>query len=115
MADEVLPNTAENLAYAKAQPDSDVWIDGNRIVVSTKSPAKSRTYTALEFIRLFTDDELAAIAAASSSNPSINVLVIKLAAAQEVFPDDLELVAGMQALVSAGLITQQRYDEIMAQ
>lgn len=47
------------------------------------------------------------------SSPSVKLWYDKLIAATEVRYSDSRLIAGMQALVTAGLITQARMDAIL--
>lgn len=75
-------------------------------------PVPKRT-TSLEFMDRFTDDEQITIVSATMSSPSVKLWYDKLIAATEVRYSDSRLIAGMQALVTAGLITQARMDAIL--
>lgn len=77
-------------------------------------PAAPRTCTPLEFIERFTEAEQLAVVTAAMQVPALRLWYDKLMAAQQVVEDDPRLAAGIDALVSAGLITQQRRDEVMA-
>jgi hypothetical protein len=72
-----------------------------------------RTCTPLEFIERFTEVEQLAVVTAAMQVPALRLWYDKLMAAQQVVEDDPRLAAGLDALVSAGLITQQRRDEVM--
>lgn len=76
-------------------------------------PAAPRTCTPLEFIERFTEAEQLAVVTAAMQVPALRLWYDKLMAAQQVVEDDPRLAAGLDALVSAGLITQQRRDEVM--
>jgi hypothetical protein len=67
----------------------------------------------LQFIERFSDDEQLAVVTAAMSNPSLRLWYDKLMAAQEVVFSDPRLSAGLDALVSAGLITAERKAELL--
>jgi len=71
-------------------------------------------WTPLEFIERFAEAEQLAIKAASRTNDALDLWFDKLRAAQVVVADDPRTVAGMKALVDAGLITAARRDEILS-
>ena len=77
-------------------------------------PAEPRTCTPLEFIERFTEAEQLAVVTAAMQVPALRLWYDKLMAAQQVVEDDPRLAIGLEALVSAGLITAQRRDEVMA-
>ena len=77
-------------------------------------PAPPRTCTPLEFIERFTEAEQLAVVTAAMQVPALRLWYDKLMAAQQVVEDDPRLASGLDALVSAGLITEQRRDEVMA-
>jgi len=76
-------------------------------------PLPPRVMTALAFIERFTADEQLAIATAAQSDASVNLWLVKATGAQEVDLDDPRTVDGLAALVSKGLITPERRDEIL--
>lgn len=76
-------------------------------------PPPPRVMTALAFIERFTADEQLAIATAAQSDASVNLWLVKATGAQEVDLDDPRTVDGLAALVSKGLITPERRDEIL--
>lgn len=76
-------------------------------------PVPPRTCTPLEFIERFTEAEQLAVVTAAMQVPALRLWYDKLMAAQQVVEDDPRLASGLDALVSAGLITQQRRDEVM--
>jgi len=77
-------------------------------------PAPAPSWTPLEFIERFTDAEQIAIVTAAQSNPALRLFYDKLMASLDVKADEPRLIAGMQAVVDAGLITAERRDEILA-
>lgn len=72
-----------------------------------------KSWTPLQFIEQFTDDEQLSVKTLSMSNAQIGLWYDKLLASQEVIVDDARLIAGLNALVSAGVLTQERVDEIL--
>jgi hypothetical protein len=73
-----------------------------------------RIITPLQFIELFTQAEQDAIAAAAQANAAVNLWLIKAMGAQEINKDDPRTIAGLDALVVAGLLTQERRDAILS-
>jgi len=71
------------------------------------------TATPYQFINKFTSAEQLAIVTATMSNPSIKLWYDKMLAANEVIFNDPNLIAGLNALVTAGLLTQARMDVIV--
>lgn len=74
----------------------------------------SKIMTPLQFFDLFTVAEQKAIAAGAQSNVDLFLWFQKASAAQEINLDDARLADGIAALVSAGLLTQERSEEILA-
>lgn len=72
-----------------------------------------KSWTPLQFIEQFTDDEQLSVKTLSMSNAQIGLWYDKLLASQEVIVDDARLIAGLNALVSAGVLTRERVDEIL--
>lgn len=77
-------------------------------------PAGPRTCTPLEFIERFTEAEQLAVVTAAMQVPALRLWYDKLMAAQQVVEDDPRLAMGIDALVSAGLITEQRRKEVLS-
>jgi len=90
--------------------DGVVFADPNP---APEPPVAQALTTPLQFVERFTEEEQLAIATATLSDPQIKLWYDKLLASQEVVADDPRLGAGMNAMVSAGLITAQRKDEIL--
>lgn len=70
--------------------------------------------TRLEFLRRFTAEERINIRAATKVNPQIEDFMELLNLAQDIDLTDNTLQYGMLALVSAGLLTEERRGIIMA-
>lgn len=77
-------------------------------------PPARRVLLPLGFRNLFLPAEEVAITAAAQAAPQLRVWLDRLNAASEVDLDDPRTVAGLDALVAAGLITEARRDQIAA-
>jgi hypothetical protein len=94
----------------QVNPDSvtQVW------TVRAKTEKEMRKkWTAYQFLLRFTAEERAAFRAASLTNANVADFQQLAQAAQEIVSDDPMTVAGMDYLVSQGLLTQARRDEIL--
>lgn len=67
-----------------------------------------------QFRQLFTSEETLAITTAAQSNVQLRMFLDDEAAAEQVHLDDPEVMAGLNALVSANLLTQDRANAILA-
>lgn len=76
-------------------------------------PVEPKVYTAYQFLLRFTADERASFRAASITDPVVADIQQLCGAAQEVWTNDPLTVQGLSYLVSIGLLTQQRYNEIL--
>jgi hypothetical protein len=72
-----------------------------------------QSVTPLEYIERFTESEQIAIVTAAMSNAQLRLWYDKLMAAQEVVFTDSRLSAGLDALVTAGLITADRKAQLL--
>jgi hypothetical protein len=82
--------------------------------VRQKSPDELRkVFTAYEFLLRFTPQERAAFRAAANTDPLVADFQQLAQAAQEILSDDPMTAAGMNYLVTTGLLTQQRANEIL--
>jgi len=72
-----------------------------------------RIWAPREFRARFTDDELLAFLTACKASAALDLLRFKLTTVQEVVSDNAELLAAMEALVQAGILTEQRKAEIL--
>lgn len=77
------------------------------------APAIPTTITPLDFMARLTPAEQTAIATASQSNAQVLLFLLKLAGAQDVSVTDPLTVAGIQAMVAAGLLTVDRGAQVL--
>lgn len=73
-----------------------------------------KIFTAYEFMLRFTAEERAAFRAAALTDPNVADFQQLAQSAQEIFTNDPVTIMGMDYLVSVGLLTQARRDEILA-
>ena len=83
---------------------------GKKTILKKDKPNK---LTKFEFRSLFTTAEKTALYTQAETDVMIRVFLDDLASAQEVTLTLPQTVEGMQYLVQSGIITQDRYDEIM--
>lgn len=67
----------------------------------------------LDFMARFTPAEQSAIATAAQGNAALMLFLLKMTAAAEVHPSDALTQAGVQAAVSAGLLTPARAAQVL--
>lgn len=91
----------------------DLW-DGATFTTPPEVVVIPRRFVPLDFFALFTDAEQLAIATAAIQNASILLWFQKASGATSINLDDKSLIAGMRALMGAGLLTQPRHDRIMS-
>ena len=70
-------------------------------------------YSSFEFLNRFTPAERASFRAAAQTDAAIADFAQLATAAQEILNNDPVTVAGMDYLVSVGLLTRARADEIL--
>lgn len=71
------------------------------------------SWTAYQFLLRFTSEERAAFRAAALTDPNVADFQQLAQAAQEVINNDPMTIAGMNYLVSVGLLTETRKNEIL--
>jgi hypothetical protein len=71
-------------------------------------------FTSYEFLNRFTAEERASFRAAATTDAAVADFIQLASAAQLILNNDSVTVAGMNYLVSVGLLTQARADEILA-
>lgn len=76
-------------------------------------PVQPIASTSLQFMDRFTEAEQLAIVTATMSVPQVKLWYDRMLCAEEIVYKDARTLAGLQALVAAGLITQARMDEIL--
>lgn len=79
----------------------------------TDVPVVAMTWTKLEYLRRFTQDERIAIRTAAKQVPALDDYLELLALATEVRSDDPDIVGALQMLEGAGLIGAGRAQEIL--
>lgn len=100
---------AEESFQINASTVNQVW------TVRNKTPDELRiTWTAYEFINRFTPAERAAYRAAAKTDDLVADFVDMAQAAQEVISDDPLTIQGMDYLVSIGVLTENRKQEILS-
>jgi hypothetical protein len=72
-----------------------------------------QAWTSLEFLNRFTAIERAAIREEAKTDPVTADWLQMASAAQEILNTDAATIQGMDYLVGAGLLTQERADAIM--
>ena len=89
-------------------PDADP-----QFIAPQVQPKVRSSWTAYQFLLRFTAEERAAFRAAAITDPNVADFQQLAQAAQEVLSDDPMTIAGMAYLVSVGLLTSARRDEIL--
>lgn len=79
----------------------------------TPSPNPLESVTPLQFFERFTEAEQLAIVSATMQSAAVKLWYDKLIAATEVRFDDPRLPVGLTALVSAGLLTEERKTQVL--
>ena len=78
-------------------------------------PPTPKQFTSLEFLDLFTDAEQLAVVSAAMASAQVKLWYDRMLAAMFVSLADVRTGEGLQALVSAGLLTQARREAIVAE
>jgi len=89
---------------AAAQHIVDTWVD----------PPERRLVWALDFLDRFSESTQLAVVAAAQTNPSIRLWYDRLLANGSVDLDNPRLIAGLNAMRDAGLMTQEMIDKALA-
>ena len=71
--------------------------------------------TRFQFINRFTFEEMVAIEEAASKDTEVRVVLRMLELAEEIDIQNDRLRAGIDLLVSKGLLTRERFDEILSE
>jgi uncharacterized protein (DUF1330 family) len=79
----------------------------------TDAPVVVMTWTKLEYLRRFTQDERIAIRTAAKSVPQLEDYMALLELASEVRSDDPDIISALQMLEFSGLIGEGRAQEIL--
>ena len=81
--------------------------------VVTDVPIVAVTWTKLEYLRRFTQDERIAIRAAAKTSPQLEDYLLLLELAEDVRSNDPDIIAALTMLESVGLIGDGRAAEIL--
>lgn len=92
---------------------SGFWEYAAPALIPTVTVTAPKQISALDMLDLFTEDEQRAVVAASLQNVEIKLWYDRMIAASYVTYGDPRTAQGLDALVSAGLLTQPRRDEII--
>lgn len=113
-ADAIDISDAEYAALMAGQVSGKTICPGEdgRPSLVTRTPVP-RAVSSLKFMERFSDDEQLAVATAAMSVPQVKLWYDKMLCADEIVYKDERVLVGLQSLVSAGLITQARLDEIL--
>lgn len=97
---------------AGANGDPDLSTVGP--LAQTQPLPDSRTISRGDFVARLTLPELAALAAAQQGSPAIAALVLRVQTAEVIRLDHPDTIAGLDALVAAGVLASGRPAEIRA-
>ena len=100
---------AESSYEIQTNSVDQIWIVRNKTTDELR-----KVWTAYEFLNRFTYSERAAYRQAAKTDDLIADFMSLAQAAQEIISDDPMTVQGMNYLVSVGILTQQRRDEILS-
>lgn len=89
------------------------WSDAASVLVTPKPKPKRRVGEFREFMELFTLEEQLAIITASQQSPQIKLWYDKAMGGPSFSLDNPQTPYGLGVLVAAGLLTQERMDEIL--
>ena len=81
--------------------------------VVTDLPVVAMTWTKLEYLRRFTQDERIAIRSAAKAVPQLDDYLELLSLSNDIRSDDPDIVGAVQMLEGAGLIAPGRAGEIL--
>lgn len=112
LADDGFALPGKTLIASDTAAPCDTW-DGETFTPAVPAPAPPPSWPSLDFMERFTESEQLAIVTATLANPAVKLWYDKAMAAGTVKADDPRTVAGMAALVGAGLITAERHDQIL--
>lgn len=90
------------------------WLyDGDSFAAPAVAPVYPRLFVR-DFLALFTPQEKLTVKAATRVSDEVGLWYDEMLAAQYITAEDQDTIAGLDALVSAGLLTAARHDEIIA-
>lgn len=89
------------------------WLDEGNTIELYIPPTEIKTWSTLEFLKKFTQQERKSIKQAAKNDEDLDDFMLLLTSSSIVVETDTDLIAGMGYLVTSGQITQERHDEIM--
>jgi hypothetical protein len=110
---EPMDETPNNVLLAADEECEQGWSYNANATPRFIAPPPVNVWTAYQFLLRFTEAELLGIRTAANTDPITWRFLTLATAAQEIVSDDPQTVAGMDYLVSAGLLTEPRKGEIL--
>ena len=90
------------------------WIYSHGMFYAPSVAAPALTLTSLQFLALFTPAEQTAVATAALATPALMLWFMQAMGAESISLSDPRTVAGIAALVGAGLLTAARESQVLA-
>jgi len=110
---EQMTETPTNVLLAEEEECDRGWGYDANATPRFIAPPSVNVWTAYQFLLRFTEAELLGIRTAATTDPLTWRFLTLATAAQEIVSNDPQTVAGMDYLVAAGLLTEQRKGEIL--
>lgn len=90
------------------------WLEAGGVIAPYEAPAPApKSWTPLEFMELFSEEERIAIRALARQNPQIEDWLDLLRASSAVEANDDRTQQGLAAMVQVGVLTQERVTAIL--
>lgn len=106
-----IPSDLQNLDFIAYQE----WLSTGGVPESADpAPVIYPKFLVRDFLALFTRGEKLAVKAATRVSDEVGLWYDEMLAAQYITAEDPDTLAGLGALVTAGLLTAARHDEILA-
>lgn len=112
------PEEEPNIHVAEPVPD---WLTAQLAAIPAMLAVQAlvfdpnlKVWSSLEFLQLFTQEERHNIYARADTDPNVKDLLMMLTSAGNIYSNNPDTIQGMQYLVSVGLITETRMQEILA-
>ena len=106
---QLVNNIVESQEILKEDDTPEGWQDTK----PTPEPEFKTKFTSLEYLDRFTEQEQVDIVTATNSNIQIKLFYDRLLAATFIDLEDQRTEAGIDALISAGLLDESRKEELM--
>ena len=71
--------------------------------------------TRFQFVNRFTLEEMVAIESAADNDPEVRVFLRLLDVAEDIDLQNEKLLSGLNLLVSKGILTQERLEEVLSE